>query len=98
MHILCVTGINYDDGVAFNTIGVIPLAGVCHVKFCPSAYRRCTAQKCFFYPVNREERVANIPLHVFIRIGVAVFAGHIDIELPNLLEGHRADDIVIPHL
>ena len=84
MHILSVACIDHFNRVTLNRVGVVPFAGVCHVVARPSAEGRLAASQCALYGVDGEESIVYVALHVLIRIGVAVFFGHVLVERPYL--------------
>jgi hypothetical protein len=41
VHVLDVTSINYGDGVAIDTVSIVPSLGICHVVTSPSLHLYC---------------------------------------------------------
>ncbi len=80
MHILCVTGVNDNDGVAFNYIGVVPFIGVRHVVTRPSADGRFPTWQGSFNSIDIEDGVTDVTLHVFKRVGVTILQRNIPVE------------------
>ena len=84
MHVLRVAGINHGNGIAFNYISVIPFVGIRHVIACPSADGRLATWKCTFNSVDVKDCIADITLHVFIRIGMPILQSYVPVESPDV--------------
>ena len=63
MHVLCVTGINYCDGVTINAVCKIPFVCIGHVVTFPTFSRGFTPKKCAFYLEHRVNSIINILMH-----------------------------------
>ena len=94
MHILCVTGIHYRDGVALYRVRKVPLVRVRHVVARPTRDGRLATQERLLNLVNREDCIMCIAFHIVLIVSVAVFLGHILIERKYLTRCPRLDDIV----
>ncbi len=92
-HVLSMTGIDHYNDISRYNICVVPLIGVRHVVASPSADGRFAARQCALYCIDGKEGVTHVPLHVLIRVSVAVLPGHIPVERPYL--GHDALGIQI---
>lgn len=84
MHILRVAGVDYGNSVTVNGVGIIPFVGVGHIVASPSADSWLSARQGSLYGIDVEDGVADITLHVFKRIGVAILQGYVPIEKPNV--------------
>ena len=73
VHVLSMASVNHGNGIALDGIGIIPFAGVGHVIPPPSADSWFTARKCALDGIDVEDGVADVALHVFERVCMAVF-------------------------
>ena len=98
MHVLGVAGIHDGYGVAIDGVGEVPLVGVGHVVALPSAESRRPTRERLFYRIDIKDGIVNVALHVFKRIGMAVFARNIPVECPYLSECPLGINVLIQHL
>ena len=84
MHVLRVACIDYLYRVALDSVGVVPLVGVRHMVASPTAEGRFAARQRALDGIDGKEGVTHIPLHVLIRVGMAVLLGHVFVERPYL--------------
>lgn len=87
-HVLRMAHIDNLNRVVLYRVSIVPLIGVRHVVASPSADGRFAARQCALYCIDGKEGVTHVPLHVLIRVSVAVLPGHIPVERPYL--GHDA--------
>ena len=92
------TYIDDSDGVALDGVSIVPLVCVSHVIALPSTDCGVTAWQCLLYAVDGEESIAHVPLHVLVRICVAVLLGHVRIERPDFGNCTLRVKILILHL
>ena len=62
VHILCMAGINYCDGVAFDRVGEVPPVGISHVVACPLGDGRLATEEGALDLEDRENCILNISL------------------------------------
>ena len=92
------THIYNGDGVTLDSIGVVPFVGIRHVVSLPSANGRAAARQCTLYGINCEERITYVSLHIFIRVGMAIFLSYVFVERSDLGSGTLSVEVLILHL
>ena len=97
VHVLRVAGINNDDGVAFDTMGIIPFVGVGHEIAFPSGDCWLAPWQRSFYGIDIKDSVTNVSLHVFIRISMAILQSNVLVECPDFLYSPLGINVLILH-
>ena len=90
-------GVRDYNGIILYLIGIVPFVGVSHIIPFPTGQCGFASLQCLFYFVYGKEGVADIPLHIFIGVGMLVFAGNVNVKRPDFLKSPGFDNICVRH-